>query len=631
MIGRNKADDAFAHIFYRALEKIQKDSKPDAEKVKDLYQLLLVLLKEMSSDEQIHFTTTFARMAYLGNRFQIDRDILFGMHSVRKIMETGSAEQIDRGFYKACLFVVAYSIKGFLNHVIPFPLKNELPSSHGFKSSKPPSVAFIKTARVIIVSGSEEEQKLEFYDQKDPSNRRFLKYGQLDRNELFTGTLNRLVSQSLLPITAQLIDIEIDDQGIYNPSAIIIEPDFLIDVTGIAECFNTRGNDPRFYLLRRFLPIDSSMYLMLGHIANDFLDQLIGDPNIRFSELRSSIFRLNPLAFALFDDSIVKELIQRSYVHYGNLRKVVLSEFSKQKINDDDLYIEPSFYSEKYGIQGRLDLYHQSDQRSDIIELKSGKIFRPNAYGLNQNHYIQTILYDLLTEYISTPSQRTTGYILYSGIQSKNLRFAPSVKSVQHEALAVRNVIVETDFYLAKGRNETLTKLFNSINLKSFPNASNFLKKDVERFQNAYGSLSELEQKYFHRLVSLIANELFMAKIGNDDIDQLNGLASIWLNTEEEKISQFNILNRLLITNIDSESEKTIISLQKTEATADITNFRQGDIAVFYPLIEGKIPGVSSQVFKCTIIELGEHSMSIRLRSQQKKLKNIQHLQILEP
>ncbi|MEZ4949541.1 MAG: hypothetical protein R2784_09175 [Saprospiraceae bacterium] len=58
---------------------------------------------------------------------------------------------------------------------------------------------------------------------------------------------------------------------------------------------------------------------------------------------------------------------------------------------------------------------------SKIVELKSGKPFMPNLYGLSNNHFIQTILYDLLVKSVYQNELILTNYILYSSNYEKPL------------------------------------------------------------------------------------------------------------------------------------------------------------------------------------------------------------------
>ena len=47
-------------------------------------------------------------------------------------------------------------------------------------------------------------------------------------------------------------------------------PDYLIDVTAVAECFKDTGTEALLHLLKRFTPFETSVPLMLGNIANYF-------------------------------------------------------------------------------------------------------------------------------------------------------------------------------------------------------------------------------------------------------------------------------------------------------------------------------------------------------------------------
>ena len=134
------------------------------------------------------------------------------------------------------------------------------------------------------------------------------------------------------------------------------------------------------------------------------------------------------------------------------LKDVVNNELKNSNISKDKAYLEPSFFSNEYGVQGRLDLFHidEENKQSDIVELKSGKLFKPNGYGLNENHYVQTLLYDLIIESNYKAKVKSNNYILYSALDSKRLKYAPRVRNKQYEAIKVRNDIVLLENLLCK-------------------------------------------------------------------------------------------------------------------------------------------------------------------------------------
>ena len=71
-----------------------------------------------------------------------------------------------------------------------------------------------------------------------------------------------------------LLDVTVDEVGILTPSFIILEPDYLIDISSLAECFKDYGHHPANYILARLQSPDNTRPLLLGNIANLFLGRM---------------------------------------------------------------------------------------------------------------------------------------------------------------------------------------------------------------------------------------------------------------------------------------------------------------------------------------------------------------------
>ncbi len=67
----------------------------------------------------------------------------------------------------------------------------------------------------------------------------------------------------------------LDESGVLTPSFIILEPDYLLDISSLAECFREYGHHPANYMLARLQTPDNTRPLLLGNIANLFLDEWI--------------------------------------------------------------------------------------------------------------------------------------------------------------------------------------------------------------------------------------------------------------------------------------------------------------------------------------------------------------------
>jgi|GEM_PF-6804047 len=245
-----------------------------------------------------------------------------------------------------------------------------------------------RDARILILKPeAHEERRAGIYSiliDRDPAARTYT----LDMRHLVedAALLDKMLDfPDLHSLTAQLLDVRYRE-GVLLPKAIVLVPDFLVDVTSIADCFDPDEHyEPFRYVLKKLLPSRPSEHLLVGRVINYFLDELIKNPHQSYETLLKKSFKVSPLQWSLYDDDKVRELVQTLEVHFDVLKKTILDELipltrrEKEKIS-----IEPTYFSNRYGIQGRLDVLIADAElrRMKIIELKSGKIYRPNPVHL---------------------------------------------------------------------------------------------------------------------------------------------------------------------------------------------------------------------------------------------------------
>ena len=182
---------------------------------------------------------------------------------------------------------------------------------------------------------------------------------------------------------------------------------------------------------------------------------------------------------SLLDDEEVREMIDLLNAHFINIQKVVSAGLKAINIKEDTCQVEPSFYSVKYGIQGRLDLFAKERQSASIIELKSGSPYKSNKYGLSNNHYHQTLLYNMLIESVYGTHIKRNNFILYSKESKNPLRFAPSIRAEQREAIKERNRLYLHDRALLEPGN--FIDYYKSYLSKERENIKGFLKTDYKK------------------------------------------------------------------------------------------------------------------------------------------------------
>lgn len=622
------SETTLATLFYREIQKITSNEElKTSHKIEALHRLLSIIFVETTKAERLQFSTLFTRIAYVSHKYQFPKKLQFFIHRFRKIVSgRNGKEQLSE------VEILPFGIKVLSEIIIGIFEENPPKEVLDLISDQWPDIfqqadiqSFKKQVRVVVLAEDKKNDYLLGRNEDLPGDLIQIQYNLPERNENFNPSIKSLQAFFEFPYLLNLIDVEINKDGIYQPRAFVIEPDFLVDVSAISECFSAGQNNPWLYLLKKYLPFDATTHLMIGNIANFFLDELMNDATTSFPILKKKLFALNPLGFCLFSDRQVKEIIQATQKHYLTLKKMVVSGFQEQNILPEHAHLEPSFFSEKYGLQGRLDIfYHNPDEKKKaaIVELKSGKSFMPNIYGISPNHFMQTLLYDLIVHDVFGKGIDPTNYILYSGQETNQLRFAPASKTHQFDGLQIRNLIVSIEKIISSLGNSKLPllkqgrQLFNRLRAAKFPTLKGFAKKDMAFFERTFDAMSELEQKYFIAFSGFIAREHLLAKTGIQGFDRLNGLAALWRDGQNEKIEAYTLLNALKLTNNAANEEEALLSFAKTENTNPLANFRKGDIAILYPQQENQSP-LSTQLFKCTIIELDTQKVVLRLRAKQ--------------
>ena len=610
-----KSDDLiFQDAKARILESVEYSSK---NKTKALFNLVTTIIEEVTQDEKITFTTLFSRITFMANKYKFDPSLMYYLHTFRRDNERMKIPINCNHYVDLGSFLIDQIINKVWNQVMD---TDEIPMDliEAFQGDNKEVVKFKPVIEAIVDSVDTDTYTVNFYDEEDAAVLRKAIFDQRDKNELFNESIELLARSFSFPIHANLIDVEILDDGTYVPRAIVIEPDYLLDVTSIANCFKDYGTEPMLRLIGKFKMMENSIPLMVGNVANMFLDEIISNPDVKFNDLIPEIFKLDPLGLAVFQDKDIRELITISRNHYLNLKRTVATELPAQAIKRNKVFLEPSFYSRDFGMQGRLDLFHYVKEKNqfDIVELKSGKPFRANVYGLSSTHYSQTLLYDLMIKSAFGYQRKPNNYILYSKLTDKSLRYAPPVKSQQYEAMNVRNNLIAIEYKLGSSGNGA-QELFSYIKESNFPKAKGFIQKDIEKFNALYTKLPDLERTYFNEFSAFISREHKMAKTGEHGINKSNGLSALWLENLEEKEDRFAVLKQLIIKENKSRNEIPTILLERTEHTSHLANFREGDIAVLYPYSDNPKAVLKNQIFKCTILSINESVVEVKLRSKQ--------------
>lgn len=419
-----------------------------------------------------------------------------------------------------------------------------------------------------------------------------------------------------------------DDE--YTAKLVIAEPDYLYDITGVAECFESYGNSPKISLLKRIKPETVTRHILLGGFAGLLLDEAVrGDGKIKltYNDLATNFFRSNAVRIAVCDDIDAKfhENVKRQQ---ANIEKAVsvslrnLPEYDAEKV-----ILEPSFFCEMLGLQGRMDLL-QTDF-SVLVEQKSGKgDFGSSEHGKPVHrvpHLVQLILYQAVLHYgFNVPETDINFYLLYSKYPEPLLR-ERVVESLLQAAIRMRNLLVCQELEIAFGDGlNNLTKLTP----ESFRTAQvhlnfwdSYVKPDLERALTPLLTADSLSLEYALRLFKFVATEQYYSKVGYNGNGASDGFAGAWKASVDEKINAGNIIHGLkILSTITDESEAiTGLTLTKPDDDAgEMPNFRVGDIVVLYPYGRSMVPDLRNGiVIRCSISAICDNTITVTLRAPQ--------------
>lgn len=347
-----------------------------------------------------------------------------------------------------------------------------------------------------------------------------------------------------------LLDVAVDEAGVLTPSFIILEPDYLLDISALAECFKDYGHHPANYLLARLQSPDNTRPLLLGNIANLFLDEWIyakEEPD--YLSCMKKAFRTYSIELAACADLLDKEKEKEFFAdckrHFEHIRQTVTETFRTPgyELDKTDAVLEPTYICEALGLQGRLD-YMQRDM-SSFIEMKSGKADEYSIRGKvepKENNKVQMLLYQAVLEYsMEMDHRRVKAYLLYT--RYPLLYPARPSWAMVRRVMDVRNRIVANEYGMQLRNSPHYTaeclKAINpeTLNERHLNNTlwKRYLYPSIDAVAQRIRMLTALEQCYFYTLYNFITKELYTSKSGDIDYEGRAGAAALWLSTLEEK------------------------------------------------------------------------------------------------
>lgn len=632
-------------------DEIRNIMQPDMDctaRYHALDALLLRALKDRTRHSPVDFTHTAARLYWLCKQT--------GHPSHPLEVFRARAGRIQKGLFLPNGEDEAYDLKAvceglaaFYQTHVPEDVQKRLPRH--WRPAPTPAEKVSQAKRIRITVHRWDEHFIYGKDHTHPTEQ-LLKVEYTDETDRTFADLKEQLYEGaqLNLLSVKTIKAEGAYPYVLKPEMLVLDPDFLIDITALCACIRPYGYSAYTHLLNKFAPPARSAAIQLGNAANQFLDDCVNEnrdleradracPESAGREqfiqnadgmteaelyLRSmqNSFRLSPLAWSTLPD-IDRDFFNRCEMQFHHIRQTVRNSFSAAGIDirQTEVELEPSFLCEALGLQGRMDLLTRNADK--LVELKSGKADEYPYRSPKDEHRLQMALYKEILYYnLDRRHEQVQSYLFYS--RYPGLYAVDVPRSHIRRVMALRNAILHIEHRLRKGESRALigelTEERLNVDGRGDRLYTRYLRPRMMEILTPLHGMRGAEADYFHRFLTFTAREQFRAKVGDNRADSPGGFSETWCCDTLTKQQNGNILTGLKLHPVpDEEGAIVRLDLKLPEYGEDfLPNFRQGDMVMLYERNHEGDNVTNKQFFRCTIEEIHPERMLLKLSYKQR-------------
>lgn len=601
------------------IEYLENKNSNNQQKFIEYFDILKQIISQILVEEKQFFSNYYTKLIYASDKFKFPKvlkKLLIDLNRVNKLINKKSflpeEQHIDS---------IKYAIKALLSFVSD-KKSPELKQIELFEEVSPKDESFVEeitlyaqkklgnsntTATLMCIDENGQEVKLDLHN-----------------NWIFVYDLVWKNAKINL-FNVKTFHRKHTHYSTIGQSLVVLEPDYLVDATEIADCFDSKGQNINLYFLKKYVQSESSFPLLLGSIINNVFDKLIFDPNIDFDKILKDSYSQMPLKLFwvyLNEKEMLSGVRGKIATHYENLKIAI------NQLDIGGYSVEPSFMAPKYGLQGRLDLLIEDKDDPNyktIVELKSGKAPKKEIYyktedekyidsSIWQNNLAQITCYNLMLD--SAFENRTgSSQVLYSVTNEKPIRNAPNIIFEKQKVISIRNWIIAYERAIEKG----VYSLFDSLNIEQFGIFPKFMNEKIKFFSETWQNSSILEKDYFCELSKFISGELFATKLGTGDSLNRPSQSSIWNSEIKDKENFFSIAPEMSLITKKSDLNTFYLYFSFSKSYKYKINFRKGENVILWKN-ELESP-TKDQIYKGVIKSIDNTGILLSLRNKSTDLK----------
>ena len=626
-----------AELFQRVKELLMLPDLEPKTRNKMMHDTLILCCHEGVRDTQQAFGNLFSQVDYLCKARGIkiaDKIAIQTMRRHSNSQEPLSSEDLKYDARALALFISAVfgvDVPHELNVLIPHTNR---PFQKGLEINN-------RYIRCIVKNWDGDFIRVDI--DQDANEEEYLVQLKDDDNHIDHTYLCEIMREGM---QLNLLDCQVR-QPIITPRLIVVEPDYLVDISSIAACFTTYGHHPLLYLLNLMKPRANTQATLLGNFAGAALDDIINcHGKYQVNETVKSNFREKALEFCTCPYFDGKKFYTDANLQAFNLQQVVdilfprtASQAQMNGMRGEGIYdrkkaiLEPSFVCEALGIQGRVDL--MTTDCKLLVEQKSGRNMNIETHQVDPDyhsyqlepHYVQLLLYyGVLQHNFKLNNNAVNIRLLYSKYQPQNgLMVVAYYQKLFREAIEYRNQLVAASFEIARegfehALDEFTPDVLNVAGAQDFF-YNKYLKPQLAAITDPLHTLSPLEEAYFCRMMTFVLREQMISKIGAQEGTNTSS-SDLWTMPLAEKKDAGNIYTDLHIIKKEMSGEGAgydTITLSVPDQGKDfLPNFRIGDMVYLYTYKLKEEPDVRKAIlYKGVLQEIHSHEIVVHLNDGQ--------------
>lgn len=440
----------------------------------------------------------------------------------------------------------------------------------------------------------------------------------------------------------------------WKASEIVLEPDYLLSPQAIGNA-SVYGNSGLYFWLNaiRDNPDDKykspgedgitmNGYLLLGNFANACLAERCAGGGRTERDLVAEFCHSNAVEFT--DADPARKWFRECAQEEENISHVFGETLPNEHgIRNRAWQIEAPLYSPQYGLSARADAlsYAPDGSSADVFELKSGKWDSYRGNNPKVEHICQPSFYaDILRFSTGFRREAIHPFLYYAktippnrcfGERKGYLFLRPSMNHytpgdlVRHFTRK-RNSIMLID---RLARSGGLRRMIDSLSVEDFRNESwgetlwgRYKRPELTELLKPFQSAVDLEKRYFYRMLQFVAEESFVARLGDADAEiGRGGLSMLWrLPVKKRQEAGMRLSELVRLPQEKDEDDLHRIASLTFDTTRNRLNsgcsIRQGDGVGLYA--DGPDANLTNRVvFAASVEKIAPGSITLRLDNPQ--------------